>query len=47
MVKKAITDGEKKMNKKIKDQINFKHGYAIVDGHIEKVRGCVRSEATN
>mmetsp|Transcript_1286 Transcript_1286/g.2201 ORF Transcript_1286/g.2201 Transcript_1286/m.2201 type:complete len:799 (-) Transcript_1286:106-2502(-) len=37
MVKKAITDGEKKMNKKIKDQINFKHGYAIVDGHIEKV----------
>ena len=37
MVKKAITDGERKANKAAKDQVNFRHGYAIVDGHLEKV----------
>ncbi|GMH77046.1 hypothetical protein TrRE_jg8907 [Triparma retinervis] len=37
MVRKAITDGERKANKAIKDEVNFRHGYAIVDGHIEKV----------
>jgi len=37
MVKKAITDSERKMNKKAKDEINFRHGYCIVDGHVEKV----------
>jgi len=37
MVKKAITDGQRKANKVTKDEINFRHGYAIVDGHIEKV----------
>jgi DNA topoisomerase-1 len=37
MVKKAITDDERKANKKDRDQVLFKFGYAIVDGHIERV----------
>ena len=37
MVKKAITDAERLHNKHEKDSLNFKHGYAIVDGHLEKV----------
>mmetsp|Transcript_7457 Transcript_7457/g.15490 ORF Transcript_7457/g.15490 Transcript_7457/m.15490 type:complete len:789 (+) Transcript_7457:189-2555(+) len=37
MVKKAITDAERARNKGLKDSLNFKHGYAIVDGHLEKV----------
>jgi len=36
-VKKAITDDERKMNKEGRNQAMFKFGYALVDGHIEKV----------
>jgi DNA topoisomerase-1 len=34
LVKKAITDDERKANKEVKEEINFKHGYALVDGHL-------------
>jgi len=37
MVKKAITDEQRKMNKVEKNEAVFKFGYALVDGHIEKV----------
>jgi DNA topoisomerase-1 len=37
MVKKAITDDERKANKEDRNQVLFQFGYAIVDGHIEKV----------
>lgn len=37
LVKKAITDGERKRNKSEKDKVMFKYGYALVDGHLEKV----------
>jgi len=37
MVRKAITDNERKANKEVKDEVNYKHGYAMVDGHLEKV----------
>lgn len=37
IVKKAISDAEKKANKADRDKVMFKFGYAIVDGHIEKV----------
>jgi DNA topoisomerase-1 len=37
MVKKAITDEERKFNKEERNQAMFKFGYALVDGHIEKV----------
>lgn len=37
LVKKAITDGERKTNKTVKDAAMFKFGYALVDGHLEKV----------
>mmetsp|Transcript_68202 Transcript_68202/g.101327 ORF Transcript_68202/g.101327 Transcript_68202/m.101327 type:complete len:735 (+) Transcript_68202:290-2494(+) len=37
IIKKAITDEERKMNKDQRNEAMFKFGYAIVDGHIEKV----------
>mmetsp|Transcript_61717 Transcript_61717/g.93157 ORF Transcript_61717/g.93157 Transcript_61717/m.93157 type:complete len:719 (-) Transcript_61717:132-2288(-) len=37
MIKKAITDEERKANKEDRNQAMFKFGFAIVDGHIEKV----------
>lgn len=37
MVKKAITDEERKMNKNVKNEAMFKFGYALVDNHLEKV----------
>jgi len=37
MVKKAITDEERKANKETRDKAVFKYGYAIVDGHLERV----------
>jgi len=37
MVKKAITDEEKKANKEERNQVMFQYGYALVDGHIERV----------
>jgi DNA topoisomerase-1 len=37
MVKKAITDQERKANKEDRNEVLFKFGYAIVDGHIERV----------
>lgn len=37
LVKKAVSDEQRKMNKEERNQAMFKFGYAIVDGHIEKV----------
>ncbi|KAK1738736.1 DNA topoisomerase 1 [Skeletonema marinoi] len=37
IVRKAITDAERKQNKNVKDTVMFKFGYALVDGHLEKV----------
>lgn len=37
LVKKAITDAQKKNNKAGREQTMFKYGYALVDGHVEKV----------
>ena len=37
IVRKAITDAERKMNKDVKNTAMFKFGYALVDGHLEKV----------
>eukprot|EP00815_Leptocylindrus_aporus_P003941 CAMPEP_0116075842 /NCGR_PEP_ID=MMETSP0322-20121206/16875_1 /TAXON_ID=163516 /ORGANISM="Leptocylindrus danicus var. apora, Strain B651" /LENGTH=820 /DNA_ID=CAMNT_0003565977 /DNA_START=153 /DNA_END=2615 /DNA_ORIENTATION=- len=37
IVKKAITDDERKRNKLNRQQVMFQYGYAIVDGHMEKV----------
>jgi len=37
LVKKAITDMEKKMRKDVKNTAMFKYGYSLVDGHLEKV----------
>lgn len=37
LVKKAITDEQRKLNKEEKNKSLFKFGYALVDGHIEKV----------
>lgn len=37
IIKKAITDAEKLMNKNERNKNMFKYGYAIVDNHIEKV----------
>jgi DNA topoisomerase-1 len=37
LVKKAISDEQRKMNKEEKNKSMFKFGYALVDGHIEKV----------
>lgn len=37
LVNKAITDQERKLNKEERNQAMFKFGFALVDGHIEKV----------
>ena len=37
LVKKAITDAERKVNKNVKNTAMFKFGYGMVDGHLEKV----------
>ncbi|KAL7511330.1 hypothetical protein ACHAXN_008438 [Cyclotella atomus] len=37
IIRKAITDEERKMNKDSKNETMFKFGYSLVDGHIEKV----------
>ena len=37
MVRNAITDDQKKANKGDRNQVLFKFGYALVDGHLEKV----------
>lgn len=37
IVKKAITDEEKKQNKEARNVVLHKFGYAIVDGHLERV----------
>lgn len=37
MVRNAITDDQKKANKEDRNQVLFKYGYSIVDGHLEKV----------
>lgn len=37
LVRKAITDEQRKLNKEEKNKSLFKFGYALVDGHIEKV----------
>jgi len=37
MVKKAATDGEKKATKAEREEVMFKFGYCVVDGHLEKV----------
>ncbi|KAL3912755.1 MAG: hypothetical protein SGARI_000992, partial [Bacillariaceae sp.] len=37
IIRKAITDDERKANKEGRNQAMFKYGFAIVDGHLEKV----------
>ena len=37
IIRKAITDEERKANKEGRNQAMFKYGFAIVDGHLEKV----------
>jgi len=37
IIRKAITDEERKKNKEGRNQAMFKFGFAIVDGHLEKV----------
>jgi len=37
LVKKAMTDEQRKQNKDLRNQAMFRYGYALVDGHIEKV----------
>lgn len=37
IVKKAITDEQRKRNKAERNEVMFNFGYALVDGHIEKV----------
>eukprot|EP00934_Nitzschia_sp_Nitz4_P001729 Nitzschia sp. Nitz4//scaffold29_size155292//50905//53260//NITZ4_002650-RA/size155292-snap-gene-0.95-mRNA-1//-1//CDS//3329546424//1729//frame0 len=37
LIRKAITDQERKANKDDRNQALFKYGFAIVDGHLEKV----------
>lgn len=37
LVKKAITDAERKVNKATKEKVQFQFGYCLVDGHLEKV----------
>ncbi len=37
LIKKAITDEQRKLNKADRNQAMLKFGYALVDGHIEKV----------
>ena len=37
IVKKAITDAERSMNKEERDKVLFQYGFALVDGHLERV----------
>jgi DNA topoisomerase-1 len=37
LIRKAITDQERKANKEDRNQAQFQFGYSIVDGHLEKV----------
>jgi DNA topoisomerase-1 len=37
IIRKAITDEERKANKEDRNEAMFKYGFAIVDGHLEKV----------
>jgi DNA topoisomerase I len=37
IIRKAISDEERKVNKEDRNEVMFKFGYALVDGHIEKV----------
>jgi DNA topoisomerase-1 len=37
MIRKAITDNEKKANKSERDRVLFQFGFAVVDGHLERV----------
>ncbi|KAL3798661.1 hypothetical protein HJC23_004412 [Cyclotella cryptica] len=37
LIKKAITDEERKQNKDSRNEIMFKFGYSLVDDHLEKV----------
>ena len=37
LVRKAISDDERQKNKDVKNAGMFKFGYALVDGHLEKV----------
>mmetsp|Transcript_22207 Transcript_22207/g.25711 ORF Transcript_22207/g.25711 Transcript_22207/m.25711 type:complete len:816 (-) Transcript_22207:166-2613(-) len=37
IVKKAVTDEQRKVNKTVKNETMFKFGYSLVDGHIEKI----------
>eukprot|EP00980_Cylindrotheca_fusiformis_P016400 scaffold4887_cov118-Cylindrotheca_fusiformis.AAC.10 len=37
IIRKAITDEERKANKEDRNQAMYKYGFAIVDGHLEKV----------
>lgn len=37
IIRKAISDQERKANKEVRDKVMFQFGYAIVDGHLEKV----------
>mmetsp|Transcript_12005 Transcript_12005/g.17039 ORF Transcript_12005/g.17039 Transcript_12005/m.17039 type:complete len:745 (-) Transcript_12005:149-2383(-) len=37
IIRKAITDEERKANKEDRNQALFKFGYALVDGHLERV----------
>ena len=37
IIRKAISDEEKKANKEDRNQALFKFGFAIVDGHLERV----------
>jgi DNA topoisomerase-1 len=37
IIRKAITDDERKANKEDRNQALYQYGFALVDGHIEKV----------
>ena len=37
IIKKAITDEQRKANKDDRNQVLFQFGYALVDGHLERV----------
>lgn len=37
IIKKAVSDEERKLNKEDRNKVLHKFGYAIVDGHLEKV----------
>lgn len=37
MIRKAITDDERKANKSDRDRVLFQYGFSIVDGHLERV----------